>query len=303
MKSLILCLLYISTSSLYSQDYLNHSAKWTEIHAYGGAGNPYITSEVYTIYLTGDTMINSMLYYTVLKSGTKTTRNWVENTIVEVVPISISLAPLREDGGVFYTYQAALDKDEVLHNFNLSVGDTAIYTCHLPQVVVKIDTIYIGNMARKQFHFVNFSGGGTSTLIEGVGCSHGLYEHPCNPYIVIEEGSRLQCYSFDDQYCQLDDDVDCGNATLVDWEKDDSSRILLFPNPCQNYVDIQFINYPIGRTEIQIINAEGRLFARTEILQPIGINRINLDDLPSGLYFVHLLIGNINEFRKIWISK
>lgn len=73
-------------------------------------------------------------------------------------------------------------------------GDTATYDCGSPQVVMRIDTIYIGNIPRRHFHFPT-SVSETGTLIEGIGSIQGLFKRPCNGYILFEEFSELQCFS------------------------------------------------------------------------------------------------------------
>ncbi|MBK7879770.1 MAG: T9SS type A sorting domain-containing protein [Saprospiraceae bacterium] len=71
-------------------------------------------------------------------------------------------------------------------------------------------------------------------------------------------------------------------------------QIEIFPNPANNYVVINLIDYIPQRLVCTLFNSQGEKVLSQRIFQ--GSNTIDLESIPSGLYFVQL--GDINGMMK-----
>ena len=288
-------ILILFPTILGGQEYLNYSSSWKEYSVGCGGGNPYCTSNDFTISLIGDTIINNKTYYKTYMSGVRTTWDWTVDTLVEEIQISNLFEPIREENGVFYRYKSFINDEVILHDFNLSIGDTAVSTCSSPQIVETIDTIIIGNIARKRYFF---EGNIVNHLIEGVGSTKGLFSTPCSA-IGIEGGSILQCFFQDDQYLQLDTAIVCGNMTSTLGHDENFIQIEIYPNPVRNYLNLEFKNWQEGNVQLQIINLEGVVLYSNNDINPTELKTLNVGYLPNGLYIVKIGNDKVKVIRRI----
>ena len=73
-------------------------------------------------------------------------------------------------------------------------------------------------------------------------------------------------------------------------EKDFNTKIIIYPNPIRNYLNISFnMGYNNGRL-IKIYNSAGQLVKSVNV--SLGDNRINVSYLPNGLYFISVTDEN-----------
>lgn len=284
MKTFLSIILQTLVFTVSAQTYLDTSCVWKEWSGGGGAGNPYFATQHYTITLAGDTTINGVLYHKTLMSGVDTLRNWVEDTIMSITPIYEYLAPIREENQVFYYHKRSTNSEVVLHNFNLNIGDTAVYDCDRPQVVTHIDTIYVGGIPRRHFHF-STSGVETSSLIEGIGSSEGLFTRPCHGLIFFEAFSELRCFSQGGEHFQMDPQVSCDPLVLA---TDDTTLpgLAIAPNPFDEAFDIAFPFSAIRDIRITVIDMMGAIVFDQYVGHPGITERVSLHDEIAGMYIV-----------------
>ncbi len=83
-----------------------------------------------------------------------------------------------------------------------------------------------------------------------------LYELICSPVVAVHDKNKLQ------------------------------SEILLYPNPADEIINIEFSPLFSANEHIQLINSMGILLREADAKQSI---QFNISDLPVGLYFVRLL--------------
>lgn len=76
--------------------------------------------------------------------------------------------------------------------------------------------------------------------------------------------------------------------------KNEALNVALRPNPTENYLDIT--GTPVD--EIKIYNQQGQLFFSQQ-----SVKQIDLTDIKSGIYFVHLTIGRQRIVKKLIVTK
>jgi len=113
-------------------------------------------------------------------------------------------------------------------------------------------------------------------------------------------------------YLSWQDDVDCQgyqsssshpNAN-VNFENNDlgievyslENAILLYPNPASHFVELK-IDAPIGAWNVELFDMFGRLLIVVPVVS--SVTKININDLPSGIYFVSLHTVNTRITKKL----
>jgi hypothetical protein len=117
----------------------------------------------------------------------------------------------------------------------------------------------------------------------------------CGPFDTAS--TTLDCTSAVDPQNEnsqfLDATLDSGGATLSNDDFKLKTRILLYPNPTNNWV---YIKGNISKLEsIKLFSISGQYISELKINK----NKVNLENLPSGLYFVKLKTDKNSETLKI----
>ena len=299
MKNLSIIILLLLSNNLNSQIYLESNPEWTEYSVACGGGNPYCSSQEYTIKLEADTTIGNTVYFKTKREGTTTTWDWTVDTLVSINPINDYFYPLREEQGKFLMYNISLNEEQLLHDFNLIVGDTAISPyCQNPQIVMEIDTVYFGTQMRKKFIFAPQLTWGTSPLFEGIGTSRGLFVRPCSGVIGIESGSTLQCFTTDNETIQIDTSGQCETTIPVSTINLTKGEFELYPNPFNEKIIIESKGTKRNEVKIKLYDFQGKLLNSKSMLNADNLIEISTKELIPGRY---ILI--IQEEDKIHTSK
>jgi hypothetical protein len=77
--------------------------------------------------------------------------------------------------------------------------------------------------------------------------------------------------------------------------------LVIYPNPVRDNFVLQLNNSHMGKMNVQVVNQAGAiirsyLFNKDQIVNQITVPA---NDLPTGVYFVHVVIGNWSDTRKI----
>jgi hypothetical protein len=159
---------------------------WQVNVPFSGGGNCYNCRYEYSY-----TGMDSSGVYCILKGNNVADSAWIrEDTISHKVYAKI----IRSSW-------ITPDTDEVLlYDFSLQVGDTFKMAAGIngaatfEHIVSSIDTIMVGNIAHKLFHFSGLSNPTRPyDVIEGIGCLQGPL-HPYFPFL-FEERRELYCFS------------------------------------------------------------------------------------------------------------
>ncbi|HIK68165.1 MAG TPA: T9SS type A sorting domain-containing protein [Flavobacteriales bacterium] len=86
---------------------------------------------------------------------------------------------------------------------------------------------------------------------------------------------------------------DCAAVEEVMVKPNHMKVLKVYPNPSNDYINIEFENYDVLSNYIYIINSLGSEVKR--VYQTGDIVRINVSDLPSGIYFINDRHNQIKE--------
>lgn len=201
MKKLI-CLAFILPFLGQAQipDYFANQPTW-RVYSSCAVAFPCLLNEDMEYFLGPDTLIAGTLYHKIFKRvdgsfwyqspgpappGCSGSYSYVNDTA--------AAALLRQDGRRMMIWVASLQAEELLHDFDLAVGDT-IPPSHInifgtADTVVSVDSIFIRGQYRRVMH----TGEGLE-LIEGVGSNRGLIE-PID--LIFDCGYSRTCFSLQD---------------------------------------------------------------------------------------------------------
>ena len=194
MKKLLLILLFLPIIGF--GQYLNLTSTW---HQGGGEWTGSGWNEWKTeISINGYVPISSYTYYELSIQGT-----WTNTSFDPAIPTTTgtinSVGYLREDNGVWYTYQNG--NDELLYDFNITSGDdVSSFLGYVntpsptpPPEFTTYTLVNFGGSVRKVWTLSNTY----VTVIEGIGASSGLFGFYAMP---IEAGMSLTCFTQDTNY-------------------------------------------------------------------------------------------------------
>lgn len=167
MKKITLTLFCIAQlSTIFAQDYTPfpiEKAVWVGNYKYLGFNDTRLTIYWQVSLSNIDTIINGVTYKKIDKKGL------LDNNNIVGIREKDKIIYLRED-----------DKDTILYDFNMRVGDTLNgriygYSLNSRKVMVSaIDSMLIDNKYRKKYRLRVPSSGDYGDIIEGMGCRCGF---------------------------------------------------------------------------------------------------------------------------------
>ena len=248
--------------------------------------------------ITGDTVISGRNYKKLTQSGYNISQSF------QYFYYSEYAGAIRQEISakkVFYFPPYPYPQlDTLLYNFNLGLGSPLPLTYTNPgnycnPTVDKIDSVSIGNSYRKRFR-ISTTGtmpGDTTWLIEGVGCTSGLLGNYCTGW---EHWQYLTCFTQDDSLFYPSHVPDCDYITSIPDRINQPKSVHLFPNPSNDEVTVEFAALPEKAT-VSILNTSG-----IEVLKQAITDlktRIDIRNLPHGVYFIRIKSGEILEIKKL----
>jgi len=75
----------------------------------------------------------------------------------------------------------------------------------------------------------------------------------------------------------------------------------IYPNPVRDNFVLQLNNSQTGKMNVQVVNQTGAIIRSYLFNKDQMVNQVNVpaNDLPTGVYFVHVQIGTWSDKRKI----
>ncbi|OJX87678.1 MAG: hypothetical protein BGP01_03670 [Paludibacter sp. 47-17] len=311
MKKIILYWILTVAVSLAAQKYVpfpTENAQWNVFYASRWNFSPMDTS-LLQYSLQGDTIINETIYCKV-----------VRNTGTLSNPIYNGIGGIREqDKKIYYVGYSYIEKMGILHNydnreillydFNKEVGDTVWISEHLKYVITGMDSVKVGNEYRKRYQIPGPFMTVTDSfdyIIEGIGSvKEGLFGSitPIPTCIGCNQEWRFVCFSLDGETVYKNPEFnDCNSTDKSDPVIDGVNNpikgpsITVSPNPIAGSGSIRWetSDYDVHST-IMITDMLGKC-VKTINLQGKTEEVINNTDIKPGIYFIHLLTTNNQNY-------
>jgi len=76
------------------------------------------------------------------------------------------------------------------------------------------------------------------------------------------------------------------------------SNVAVFPNPVKEILNLKFFDEITFPVQVSLIDASGRLFLSENLVKALDRHQLDVQSVPSGLYFVKIEDGNGNQTIK-----
>lgn len=147
-------------------------------------------------------------------------------------------------------------------------------------------------------------------------CWGGAYIDPMPTFYEYFEGCGGPYSAYDDWYGNVDSyklvyykkgseewgtplSPDCERLNIDNITIDKSNpEISVFPNPCNQYIDVNVKNIKQPQITMELYNIEGKLI-ESYIINSNLSNRLNLSNLDKGIYFAKFYTIDFNSYSKI----
>ena len=97
--------------------------------------------------------------------------------------------------------------------------------------------------------------------------------------------------------CVWIDDIIFPCSSFTGIEEVENENIKIYPNPANDFINIEINDNHNGNFNISIYNSLG-----IKVMETSNENTINIEDLPSGMYFINVTTENLNKTKKIIIN-
>lgn len=288
MKQLLIISLTLITIQISGQSSLDSTTTWT--YSFWNFG----IIEPDSLYVSGDTTINGIKWYTLDGDGSCAFTN------------PDSLPYIREEDSRWLIYDVNRQTESTLYDFDLIEGESYVVTTfgqNFP-IDVRIDSVgtrqlngtdykvqYCSNpIANTQGFFFAFE------VIEGVGSTGYLFPQGniCDP-----QTGPIRCFTNTIEFVDFDPDRDCDETYLLSNTTDlnDEISIQIYPNPSKSNENI-ICKSSKKISEIEVINQSGMIILSQKSNSTESI--INLRE--PGLYFMRLKMENQAAVKKIIVT-
>lgn len=213
--------------------------------------------EKYSIFISGDTVINGQSYHKLFTPFVKF-ENYSGYCQQQNFPGY--RGAFRQDipGKRVFFVAPALSDEQLLYDFSLQVGDTV--RGYLQQafgsadVVTEIDSVLVGDSYRKRW-LINPCY--NIHLIEGVGSTYGLLQ-PSPGCATDMAGYEINCFNLDGESVYPETSTECLLITSTNSQYSDIEAVRIFPNPSNGSFTVG-LPKPENIHEIRIHDMAGNL--------------------------------------------
>ena len=281
--ALLLAFLQSEAQTSVYHPFPTSNAFWIE----GSSGYQCSCCASYHYEITGDTVINSIIYHKIWKKG----KAYLDDnsgfcSFDFAGYIDSYVGAIREDiiNKKVYSIYDSINGESLLYDFDLSLGDTLTFGSNPDNVITEIDSILIGNSYRNRYA-VTLNGGTYVYLIEGIGSTHGLFGELDVPF---EFGTYLSCFVEGGQTVYPNSTSNCDTVVGTNLiEKHDEFKFN--PNPFSTETRITRPN-GIRNSSVHLYDVYGRLVHEVQLDNRVTILRRGI--LSKGIYFYRVIHGN-----------
>ena len=264
---------------------LKDNSEWNILWQSTGVPTPESVTE--SLMVSGDTVVDGVLYKKVLRKLSSETHYWHGSLEYDLYGIIKE----EESGKVFYKPKEQ-EIEYLLYDFGMNVNDTAVmFWCQNPncEVHVRIDSIatqHIAGAERRVFYVSSKDMFGDewhwlNTWVEGIGAMEGLL-YSCH---IVNAGGitlhELLCYHEDGELVWQNSTY---NTCLIDplgiQDNIEASGLRVYPNPARDRVVVEGME----AVEVMVYNISGQMVKCVR-----GTNEINVEGLAEGVYLVRIM--------------
>jgi hypothetical protein len=260
----------------------------------------------YQIFVTGDTVINTITYHKLKKTGMMYFQDLNGNCHpVFWYNINQYAGGFRNDSinkRVYYFPPFALN-ESLLYDFNLNLGDTTdTYLSNFigeDWIVTNVDSVLIGNEYHRRLQ-LNYCLGKPLHIIEGIGSTLGLL----SPFICwepyYEHVSNLMCFKQDNQTVYPDHILDCELVSSVNQldEFNQDVHVSIFPNPSN---DLLSVTTSLIGFDICIYNQSGQLVNKKTV--DSNSTQMDISTWQTGPYLMELSQNGKKLYQQTFIRQ
>jgi hypothetical protein len=235
--------------------------------------------EYFSYTILGDTVINTITYH-----------KWYIPFVVyadncDSINVAGYVGAFRNDipNKKVYYINSGSNTEEVLYDFNITVGDT-IKSCGINQpYTMKIfaeDSVRVGENYRKMWHASSISGGSVD-IIEGIGGTMGPVQYcpvidpPINNLICFSQNGNINYPNVSP--CNIISAINSNHIEL---------SVTLSPNPF-HFSTLLTLSKEFKNAEFKIYNTFGELVKQQKITSQT--TTINRDGLSDGIYLFQVI--------------
>lgn len=278
MRPLILLLCAFPLCAAGQFDYFSGNPVWHQHSLCNDGGLPpayCMSDDAYSYSISGDSTIGGEVYKKFVRTGVDSLY-WMGgngpgcNGAMPYGPWPAAL--LRQDGYKILQWNGS--SDDILHDFDLAVGDTLPITLtnwSVDIVVTAIEDVWIVNDWRKRFMLSSNSW--SPYMIEGIGSAHGLLE-PVSDF--FECGYNMVCF-------ELDQGSACDLTSAIAETGAGQRAFRVFPVPAENALNIVGVR-SLGL--VQLFDPLGRVALRQDVRSPQV--QLDVQGLPAGAYLLNV---------------
>lgn len=308
---LIILLAYCVPSQAQKIRFDDSTNVWSHYISREDASQGHITKiQYYVSRYIGDTTINGSLYRKLFTGYVSDIPN--TNTVERLEGL------IRYDSSTNIVYTYSDTGDQVLYDYNVSIGDTvhALYPVQgingnppapIWHVVTQINTVMINGNIHKIFHYqvvdmdlyFNYFARDYD-IIEGIGCTSGITFPKTGSIGILgfnERGRGLACFMNNGQQpSTIGFNLNCNETTLnTKTVINNTDRVTAFPQPANGPVTIEL---PKNSIDIMVYNSLGRKIYTKQLYDN---KTLQLEKQPTGMYY-YIITTKENKTYKGKIS-
>jgi hypothetical protein len=109
------------------------------------------------------------------------------------------------------------------------------------------------------------------------------------PTFTSQDGSLILTHGFQQKLI----------ITSIDENLGSQVKVKIYPNPASEMVNIKFETETDKEILLYILDSQGKLVKTDRIEEATTDKNINLEDLPSGVYYLRMIKGNLVNVYKV----
>lgn len=247
-------------------------------------GNWCITGETYgnySVFITGDTIINSQTYHKLNIPYVQENTNGICGGLILVG----YQGAIRQDttNKKVYIIPPSNDTEYLLYDFTLQIGDTVKgYLQSFAfgyDTVEAIDSVLIDDTYRTRW---KINGCYEIYLVEGMGSTYGLFQ-PSPGCVADLPYFYLHCFRQNNQVVYTDSSTSCALITSANSIENISNDLIVYPNPSTGTFTVSNNNGTIR--EIVISDIMGNFIRQQHADKQ---TKVTISGLDPGLYFLKI---------------